>query len=165
VNDDDAVWDQLKQCPELFLAHAVSKGASHYRELGQLGLARDEPPNMSGSIPTSGARSTREFTRSLEVTGRRRSRPRTFAVQRQALNSKACQKHWDSLQECRECMQEIRTALSDYHNRRGDPVYGMTSDGVLHEIRKASLRKGLPEGWDSKSGEWFLLRKAEIRTQ
>ena len=74
-------------------------------------------------------------------------------------------KHWDSLQECRECIQEIRLALSDYHNRRRGPVYGMGSDGVWHEIRKAALKKGVPEGWHSESGKWFLLKKVEVRGQ
>jgi hypothetical protein len=72
-------------------------------------------------------------------------------------------KRWDSVQECRHRMQEIRMALGDYHNRRGGPVYGMRSDGTWREIQKAALRRGIPEGWDNQSGDWFVLRRAEVR--
>ena len=31
-------------------------------------------------------------------------------------------KRWDNLEECRDCMQQIRLALGNYHNGRGGPV-------------------------------------------
>jgi hypothetical protein len=55
-------------------------------------------------------------------------------------------KHWDSVQECRERMQEIRTALGHYHNRHGGPVYGMSSDGLWHKIQKAAFAQGHSRG-------------------
>ena len=54
-------------------------------------------------------------------------------------------KHWENVQECREGMQQIRLALSDYHNRRGGPVYGMTTDGVWHEIRSRRSERAFPK--------------------
>ncbi len=74
-------------------------------------------------------------------------------------------KRWDNLEECRDCMQQIRLALGNYHNGRGGPVYGLGPDAIWRKLRRADLRRGIPEGWNDEADKWFVLRRAEVRDE
>ena len=60
-------------------------------------------------------------------------------------------------------MQSIRLALSDYFNQRGGPVWGLRSDGTWHQLGKARIYMGMPEGYSHGLGSWFVLSAAEVR--
>jgi hypothetical protein len=72
---------------------------------------------------------------------------------------------WDTLEDCRECMPQIRNALQEFNNGRGGSVWGMDSDLIWHMLRRARLdAQGNPAGTVDDEA-WFILRAAEVRPQ
>lgn len=72
---------------------------------------------------------------------------------------------FDSLEACRDNMRLIQSALSNFHNGRGGPVYGLDKQGNWRKLRSAHIEKSIPYGVPADDSADFVLRAVEVREQ
>lgn len=68
-----------------------------------------------------------------------------------------------TLEECRDQMPRIWSALHNFHNGRGAPVFGKDKQGNWVKIRKARVDRGTPYGFPADDSPEFVLRAVELR--
>lgn len=69
----------------------------------------------------------------------------------------------NSLEECRDNLRHIQSALSNFYNERGGPVFGKDKQGVWRELRAARMDRGIPYGAPADHSPDFVLRAVEVR--
>jgi len=70
---------------------------------------------------------------------------------------------WNTLEECRDYIGEIREAMSKHYNKLGGAVWGQDKAGVWHMLSGARVDKGNPIGL-TPMGEQFVLRAVEVHS-
>jgi hypothetical protein len=70
-------------------------------------------------------------------------------------------RHWPDRQSLTADIQVIQSALGDFFNRRGQPVYGRNSAGEWIRLSRIRLDRGVAYG-EGGEGAAFVLREARI---
>lgn len=68
-----------------------------------------------------------------------------------------------TLEACRDNMHIIRSAVGNYHNGRGGPVFGKDKQGNWRKLRAARMDKGIPYGVPADDSPDFVLWAVEVR--
>lgn len=68
-----------------------------------------------------------------------------------------------TLEECRDNLRHIQSALYNFHNGRGGPVFGLDSKGVWRQLISAREEKGIPYGCQRDDSADLVLRGVDVR--